>query len=1594
MNKRQNMKEKLQKLYHYLNETPQKVFLEKESKEIRDYFYACMPYLSDHQQSSYLLNKMRKLSKAFDLLNCSYLKPILFGEYGIPILDHDYEEDVQEHYHYDFPDDKKIKEDYQKFEKQYGHPFKDAQVVEKFKKIFTLTKFVGDFIEFTNDDELALLHAYKLLVYFHPTNDAQINIDLILKNYHTFVSQHNLLVIQKSLHDALVNNIPVYRAAFPLQLTDWQMMILEKGRRATRLFAIADKIEAKMREESSALKMLDEKLSQQEEKIDDLTKRINLIAVKLNQPQISFGHVVCLPQLSTNTLKKRNAYITYTSATALAKKITFPNAGEYPELAELCSQYNVPAEVFEECLRIRKRIKTEDNLPKIEFDGAKANRPGYWLVKLPIDDPRAYILGYITNCCQSIGNNAWRCVEDGLTKKSNGLYVLLKEKKLLHSTQKNLPIIAGKINYQAFDLVGQAYAWLSCTNNLVFDSWENFLPLRDDAPVVDILLALGEELITVWGYSQFHIGKGGQTPSKLLQEKNCALADANEYMLEGYSHGDTREQIVIAKNTKKQKALVDELENICLKAPLSAIPTLFKDVCEYLSPNILWSQKRFDEMKNLLISNELWLVLNENAAPISNYKLLKQFGFSWLLNLLNNNLLTQTTIHTFREFHGDKQCYISTFQWIELKKLGINDSIIFSILTDLAACKFSYKFGLHYFQLFTSREFNLYLGDKRKEQLEAILDHLSELLEMQKNKLLTKENIETGLVLAEGHYFYILTVVRDASLAKLFAEYFLKHRHWNYKDVIPFLLSSEITAFLGGMDNYQKNFSILEDDIAGLMDLNKQQLLVQQYLKMGFKLQDKNKRKVFWSSLIEFKKSQSDFEQLINFSFHYLDLFCPALEEYNNCLHEIKRLVPLRQYIDVSFLKNMSSETASKLIANGHKEYILHGCALLKKSDIECNTQFCSSYQAMILDGKFKGYSGSFAVAIIELTKRSLDEAIHISALINKTINHQYYMQAVILLREQGEVFYEKYKEFIINDSLSVSEFSTAKNLILLDSAGLIDPITIKYAQHFEMDEKIIPSLKQFNQSTIYEKYALMLVNVNTSCLYQLINRILEIHQRGWFIENAETIFKDVPKAWRLIEALYNLPANLCAEVDFLLSRPKYAVWFSRLITYLYKGDVLNPMTKQVLIDYQDSDGVFDLVPAFVRLQKAGIYSSCVDILLVYTKMKPEFVTNFVELLIKLHENNLLIDENSKSILELRCQQTKNDESFAVISAWHNLKTHSEEMYVENRQLILDNSWSAENLSLLLVDFNRLNLDVSAKKFLINHPAEINPFYKIWNSRDRQNISQYASYCKDGSIEKILSVLKKELKSKDQLLKMLKRNDCAEAKELICERKLEDLIEMISKDGLPCVRQLIYFLKRLNYSYYSLYLNRIESVLLQLLPDQDSLDKLIEQFNVSQLTKFICVMPVNLISHLSLKSLILFLRHYQDPCSTVDVASHPFVKMSSRLNELLIDEKTLDEVISQTKSTLMCADFMKEIPMTVLNGIVKQGGGVNQFAAHVFNRSLHRQVWMVALRRVLIDERARKTNTLSMQQRFFYGKSDKRDQSSTLVVAQHSVCAR
>lgn len=381
---------------------------------------------------------------------------------------------------YNLPSDTDITAHFKKLDQEYGYFSTNKNASSLFIKLFKTCKLVADYLEKNNSIDNAVAYLHAYKLMVFFNIKPKQSFETI----EHFIAQHGLR-FEKPIHDTLV--LPIPKNNPPLKyIEQWQRLIQQYGMTVLPLFQQAHKIE----------KILDE----------------------------------------------QTLAMTLESVQEAASQIIYRNAAKNPELAKLSLQYHLSEADFEKCLTIKP--KESDQLPNVIVAGNELAYPEYYMVKLPADDPRAYILGHMTNCCQSIGGHSERCVIDGITRQHNGFYVLLKIKPDIKTAATSTPLHQGKINYDQFEIVGQGYLWWSTMDNLTFDSWENLTPSRDDKVIISMLPQFAKQCFEQNpNIGQLTIGRGGKTPNSYSK----CIANS-EIMAEGTPYQDSNHQISIAIN--------------------------------------------------------------------------------------------------------------------------------------------------------------------------------------------------------------------------------------------------------------------------------------------------------------------------------------------------------------------------------------------------------------------------------------------------------------------------------------------------------------------------------------------------------------------------------------------------------------------------------------------------------------------------------------------------------------------------------------------------------------------------------------------------------------------------------------------------------------------------------------------------------------------------------------------------------------------------------------------------------------------------------------------------------------------------------------
>jgi ankyrin repeat protein len=380
-----------------------------------------------------------------------------------------------------------------------------------------LTNFLQTLITFTNeknafpDYELksAIDKLYKLCGNEqHP--------EKTLKNTIELIKQHTDSQAKQPIHDLCLFN-PSFSYGWNNQ--EWFKLALKSNKKVLKLLSRADVIEQELGKVPSSY----------EEAL---------------KTAIKVGY-------------KRSKEIELVDETKLSPAV---NKDELKKFTEICLIQGITEEDYNKGLNVLldPDLKTKDNLPDFIIDGETLGKefPKCYMAKLPAGDYRGLVLGELTNCCQSIGNNAEAAAIDGMTNNNTGFYAIFEKGK------------GGKIDIDNDRIIGQSYAWLGKSTRkggktLVFDSWER-LGINNDKLLDPFYSKFAAIVGNEHNISKVSIGTGGNTPKTIAFRKDETPTKFNGTV----PYGDANKQYIILDKEKGFSPYDKETEqrrlDICL----------------------------------------------------------------------------------------------------------------------------------------------------------------------------------------------------------------------------------------------------------------------------------------------------------------------------------------------------------------------------------------------------------------------------------------------------------------------------------------------------------------------------------------------------------------------------------------------------------------------------------------------------------------------------------------------------------------------------------------------------------------------------------------------------------------------------------------------------------------------------------------------------------------------------------------------------------------------------------------------------------------------------------------------------------------------
>lgn len=232
--------------------------------------------------------------------------------------------------------------------------------------------------------------------------------------------------------------------------------------------------------------------------------------------------------------------ISLTALKAYAVHVKYDRAEENIEAANLFLRFNRTEKDFNRYLDL---IPAKDKLiPEVSFSGRMVEHDcaDFYMSRLAPSDPLAAVLGRLTGCCQSIGDDGEDPVIHGITSENGGFYVLIR-----------------RLARKKSEVIAQCWAWRSSESYIVFDSIEispNFrLDIKNQLIIKKMFSRLALELIVYHKIPRVLIG----SDRWLIDEFSGIHASCK---LEDYSgYRDSYDQVIVADNQIPFLCLSDNL---------------------------------------------------------------------------------------------------------------------------------------------------------------------------------------------------------------------------------------------------------------------------------------------------------------------------------------------------------------------------------------------------------------------------------------------------------------------------------------------------------------------------------------------------------------------------------------------------------------------------------------------------------------------------------------------------------------------------------------------------------------------------------------------------------------------------------------------------------------------------------------------------------------------------------------------------------------------------------------------------------------------------------------------------------------------------
>lgn len=290
-----------------------------------------------------------------------------------------------------------------------------------------------------------------------------------------------------------------------------------------------------------------------------------------------------------------------------------------------------------EILELLKKAQNSDaTLPPLIMKTEEIGLPaGYYMAKMPDDDVRSAMAGYLVGCCQRVGGQGEPCVRHSITSPYGCTYAIFRGKIVDQKTE---------VHVEKDEPVALSWTWADLDHGLCFDSIESDAnaskkmeellnidnELNKDEIINVIYTEFADRLLNLIPktFSKISVGSDGQTPDEVghnpCKPAHFKLLTPNLDLVKKYSgYRDSRRQRILALRESQHyykhhalnyetmlKTMFETKDDHELLNLRLLFPKEYKIIQEQRKQNLMWSWMTFS-VQHQLPSFEYWHLMDQ-----------------------------------------------------------------------------------------------------------------------------------------------------------------------------------------------------------------------------------------------------------------------------------------------------------------------------------------------------------------------------------------------------------------------------------------------------------------------------------------------------------------------------------------------------------------------------------------------------------------------------------------------------------------------------------------------------------------------------------------------------------------------------------------------------------------------------------------------------------------------------------------------------------------------------------------------------------------------------------------------------------------------